>query len=131
MAQVVKNLPTMQEMQERWVRSLGWQDPLEGGMATHSNILAWEIPWTEELGGLWSMGSQPSNFLFFLLSTFLLPFPTLCHNLRQLLTCFLSIIIIFHILKFYLHGSMQYIYIVYLACFISHDYLESSGLCMS
>ena len=131
MAQVVKNPPAVQEMQERWVRSLSWQDPLEGAMATHSNILAWGVPWTEELGGLWSMGSQPSNFLFFLLSTFLLPFPTLWYNLRQLLTCFLSIIIIFHILKFYLHGSMQDIYIVYLACFISHNYLESSCLYMS
>ena len=42
-AQLVKNLPTMQET---WVRSLGWEDPLEKGKATHSNILAWRIPWT-------------------------------------------------------------------------------------
>ena len=41
-----------------WVRSLGQEDPLEDEMATHSNILAWEIPWTEEPGGLQSMGSQ-------------------------------------------------------------------------
>ena len=47
-AQTVKNLPAMQET---WVRSLGWDDPLEEGMATHSNILAWKVPWTEELGG--------------------------------------------------------------------------------
>ena len=47
--QTVKNLPAMQEMQ---VRSLGEEDPLEKGMATHSSILAWRIPWTEELGGL-------------------------------------------------------------------------------
>ena len=40
------------------VRSLGWEDPLEEGMATHSSILAWRIPWTEEPGGLWSMGQQ-------------------------------------------------------------------------
>ena len=40
------------------VRSLGWEDPLEEGMATHSSILAWRIPWTEEPGGLWSMGSH-------------------------------------------------------------------------
>ena len=53
-----KNLLTMKEMQEIWVRSLGWEDPLEDGMATHSSILAWGIPWTEELGGLWSMGLQ-------------------------------------------------------------------------
>ena len=55
MAQIVKNLPAMWEMQ---VRSLGREDPLEKGMATHSSILAWRIPWTEEPGGLWSMGSQ-------------------------------------------------------------------------
>ena len=53
-AQMVKNLPAMQET---WVRSLGWEDPLEEGMATHSSILAWIIPWTEEPGGLQSMGS--------------------------------------------------------------------------
>ena len=54
-AQTVKNLPAMQEAQ---VRSLGQEDPLEKGMATHSGILAWRIPWTEEPGGLQSMGSQ-------------------------------------------------------------------------
>ena len=43
-------------MQEKWVPSLGWGDPLEKDIATHSSILAWEIPWTEELGGLQSMG---------------------------------------------------------------------------
>ena len=46
----------MQEMQETWVGSLGEEDPLEEEMATHSRILAWEIPWTEEPGGLQSMG---------------------------------------------------------------------------
>ena len=46
------------EMPETWVRSLGQEDPLEKGMATHSSILAWRIPWTEEPGGLQSMGSQ-------------------------------------------------------------------------
>ena len=51
----VKNLPTRQETQ---VRSLGQEDHLEKGMATHSSILTWRIPWTEEPGGLWSMGSQ-------------------------------------------------------------------------
>ena len=45
-------------MQETWVRSLGQEDPLEKEMATDSSILAWEIPWTEELGGLQSMGLQ-------------------------------------------------------------------------
>ena len=48
----------MQEMQETLVRSLGWEDPLEEKMATYSNILAWEIPWTEEPGGLQSLGLQ-------------------------------------------------------------------------
>ena len=52
---MVKNLPTMQET---WVRSLGQEDPLEKGMATHSSILAWRIPWTEESGELQSMESQ-------------------------------------------------------------------------
>ena len=48
-AQMVKNLPTMRETR---VQSLGREDPLEKGMATHSSILAWRVPWTEELGGL-------------------------------------------------------------------------------
>ena len=52
---MVKNLPAMQET---WVRSLGQEDPLEKGTATHSSILAWRIPWTEEPGGLQSAGSQ-------------------------------------------------------------------------
>jgi len=52
---VVKKLPAMQETQ---VQSLGQEDPLEKEMATHSRILAWRIPWTEEPGGLQSMGSQ-------------------------------------------------------------------------
>ena len=55
MAQMIKNLPAMQETQ---FQSLGQEDPLEEKMATHSNILAWEIPWTEEPGGLQSMESQ-------------------------------------------------------------------------
>ena len=45
-------------MQETWVQSLGWEDPPEKEMVTHSSILAWRIPWAEELGGLQSMGSQ-------------------------------------------------------------------------
>ena len=55
MAQTVKSLPTMQET---WVQSLGCEDLLEKEMATHSSILAWKIPWTEEPGRLQSMGSQ-------------------------------------------------------------------------
>ena len=58
-AQMLKNLSAMQEI---WVHFLGQQDPLEKGMATHSSILAWRIPWIEEPGGvLQSMGSQKSQ----------------------------------------------------------------------
>ena len=53
MAQTIKNLPAMQKTR---LRSLGWEDPLQEGMATHSRILAWRIPWTEEPGGLQPMG---------------------------------------------------------------------------
>ena len=52
---MVKNLPAIQET---WVRSLGWKDPLKKGMATRSSSLAWKIPWMEEPGRLQSMGSQ-------------------------------------------------------------------------
>ena len=55
---MVENLPAMQETQ---VQSLEWEDPLEKEMATHSRVLAWRIPWTEEPGGLQSMGSQKSQ----------------------------------------------------------------------
>ena len=55
MTQMAKSLPAMQEL---WVRSLGREDPLEKGLATHSSILAWRIPWTEEPGGLQSVGSH-------------------------------------------------------------------------
>ena len=55
---VVKNLPAQQET---WVQSLGWEDPLKEEMATHSSILILEIPWTEDPGGLQSMGSQKSQ----------------------------------------------------------------------
>ena len=58
MAQTVKNLPAVRET---WVQSLGWEDPLQKGMATHSSILAWTIPWTEEPGRLQSMGLQESD----------------------------------------------------------------------
>ena len=54
----VKNPPAMQETQEMWVQSLGQEDALEEGMATRSSIPAWRIPWTEEPGGLQSMGSH-------------------------------------------------------------------------
>ena len=67
-AQLVKNLPAMQET---WVQSLGWEDPLEKGMATHSSILAWRIPWTEELADYtpWSCkDSDVTEWLNFLLN---------------------------------------------------------------
>ena len=58
MAQLAKNPPAIQETQ---VQSLGWEDPLEKGMATHSSVLAWRIPWAEEPGGLQSMGCKESD----------------------------------------------------------------------
>ena len=60
MAQMVKNPGDSLAMAiwETWVRSLDWEDPVKEGMATHSSILAWRIPWTEEPGRLQSMGSQ-------------------------------------------------------------------------
>ena len=58
---VVKNMPAMQETQETRVQSLGQEDPLEKKMATHSSILAWEIPWTEKPGGLQSMDHKESD----------------------------------------------------------------------
>ena len=52
----------MQETQETWVRSLGQEDPLEEGVATHFSVLAWRIPWTEEADGLQSMKSQRAGY---------------------------------------------------------------------
>ena len=60
LVQTVKNPPVMWEI---WILSLGWEDPLEKWMATHFSILAWEIPWTEERGGLQSLGSQSQTQL--------------------------------------------------------------------
>ena len=54
-AQMVRNLPAMQET---WVQSLGWEDPLEKGMATHSDVLVWRIPWTEDPGKLQFVGCK-------------------------------------------------------------------------
>ena len=59
---VVKNLPTVWELQETWVLFLGREDPLEEGTATHSSILAWRIPWTEDPGRAWSIGSQRDRY---------------------------------------------------------------------
>ena len=60
MIQTVKNLPAVQET---WVQPLGWEDSLEKGVAAHSIILAWRIPWTEEPGGLQSMGHEESDMM--------------------------------------------------------------------
>ena len=60
---MVKNMLAMRETQKLQVRSLGWEDPLEKRIATHSNILAWRIPWTEEPEGLQLMGSQSQTQL--------------------------------------------------------------------
>ena len=62
MAQLSKNSPAMKEMYEMQVRSPGWEDLLEEGMATHSSILAWRIPQTEEPGGLQSTGLQRGRY---------------------------------------------------------------------
>ena len=70
--QRLKHLPAMWET---WVRSLGQEDPLEKEMAPHSSILAWRIPWTEELGGLQSMGHKESDMTERLHFHFL-PYPT-------------------------------------------------------
>jgi len=61
MAQQVKNPPAMQEMQETWIQSLGREDPLETGVATHSSTLAWKIAWTEDLDGLCPWGHRESD----------------------------------------------------------------------
>ena len=58
MVLLVRNPPLVQEMPETWVQSLAQEDPLEEGMATHSSILAWDIPWAKETGGLQSVGLQ-------------------------------------------------------------------------
>ena len=63
MAQWVKNPPAMQETQEMWIWSLGWEDPLEEEMATHSSILAWKIPWTEEPSKLQSLRSNMTEWM--------------------------------------------------------------------
>ena len=55
---MVENLPAMWKT---WIQPLGWEDPLEEGMATHSSIVAWRIPWTEQPGGLQSMGLQKES----------------------------------------------------------------------
>ena len=58
---VVQRIKRLPAMWETWVQSLGWEDPLEKEMATHSSILAWRIPWTEELGGLQPTGRKESD----------------------------------------------------------------------
>ena len=62
---MVKNPPTVCEPQETWVQSLGQEDPLEDEMTTHSSVSAWEVPWTEEPGGIQTMGSQKESDVTF------------------------------------------------------------------
>ena len=76
-AQLVKNPPAMQET---WVRSLGWEDPPEEGMATHSRVLAWRTPWKEDPGGLQSIGSQRVRHMAEWLSTELSLLLTIVRN---------------------------------------------------
>ena len=83
---MAQRLKYLLEMQETWVRSLGQEDPLEKEMATHSSILAWRIPWTEEPG--WSMGSQGRTQLSvfslpIVLSIFLISAQTGENDIRQ------------------------------------------------
>ena len=68
---VVQRVKCLPAMQETWVQSLGWEDPLEKEMATHSSILAWKIPWMEEPGRLQSMRSQSQTRLSDFIFTFL------------------------------------------------------------
>ena len=81
---MVKNSPATQETQEMWVRSLNCSDPQEKEMATHSNILAWRIPWTEEPGGLQSMGLQRIGH------DSMHAFPSLERNLAKCSRCMLT-----------------------------------------
>ena len=81
-ALVVKNPPSMQKKEETQVQSLGWEDPLEEGMAIHSRILAWEIPWTKEPGRLQSIGSQGVRYYWNdLLSTHVQTHTNTCSSL--------------------------------------------------
>ena len=83
MAQLVENLPAMQET---WVGSLGWEDPLEKEKATYSSILAWKIPWTEEPGGLQSIWGHKESDMTELL-TLSLHFLTPALVTRSLFQC--------------------------------------------
>ena len=100
-AQRLKRLPAMQET---WVRSLGWEDPLEKEMATHSSILAWRIPWMEEPGGLQSTGSQRVGHDW----ATSLHFRFLCMLSQNLLKGFLNLFI------FLLRSEMQCLWSFYL-----------------
>ena len=69
---MARRLQSLPAMQERWVRLLGWEVPLEKDMATHSSILTWRIPQTEEPGGLQSMGSQELDMMVTILPPYLI-----------------------------------------------------------
>ena len=108
----------MQETQETWVQPLGWEDPLEEEMATHSRILAWRIPWTEEPGGLQPMGSQKSrtqlgdwtrNTKYFIHSSWNTRDPSLlCLEVSSvvfLITVLVDCFVSFYRTSFYQHGG--------------------------
>ena len=109
-AQMVKNLPTVQE-----VRSLGWEDLLEKGMATHSSILAWRTPWIEESGGLWFRGSQRIGHNW---ATNTVNFLCKIKRLNQLTTTLFMIIIQLYTCSFYVSSILK-------AFFPSHSPRES------
>ena len=97
-AQTVKNLPAvLPAVWETWVQSLGWEDPLEEGMVTHSSILAWKIPWRQKPGGLQSVGLQrvghnwatKHSTHFILFSSLLFPLPSFLPSFRSHLITYL------------------------------------------
>ena len=120
-AQTVKHLPTMRET---WVRSLGWEDPLEKEMAIHSRTFAWKIPWMEEPGRLQSMGSQRDWVTSLLLSLSLLfnlftgwQSPYFAKCLLNFL-CLTLLILIVHFFSFFLFCSLRVIYAFWIQAFI-------------
>ena len=86
---VAQTVMRLSAMQETWVRSLGWEDPLEKEMASHSSILAWKIPWMEEPGGLQSMESQSWTQLMTSLS-YINIYLIYIYNVQKYLLYFLS-----------------------------------------
>ena len=94
-ALVVKNLPANTGDKEMRVQSLGWEDPLEEGTATHSRFLAWRIPWTEEPGGLWSIGVHRVEYDWWVLA------PTYCFQNRMVIVQNVSLLLGFLLSRFF------------------------------